>query len=1421
MTPAHFTEATTPIKRIKRPKYNLMKQVTSRRMLWLSVCLFFISLNLTAQCACPGSCANGINDVDQSSTPELFCSVGYLCSEGILDDDDGNFQPTENIIREDLAKILFISLYGDEMTTTVADSFPTPFADLQGSWIEYYKYAKAMSYLEYGDGISVFDRDFYLYRPGDPVLRREMAKAVVEAYNLPLSTNTTPYFTDVSQGDPGFVYVQTLRDNNLVMSSATFNPTALTTRAEAFLIIYRATCNANIATPAEADYFKPGNYHPFNLNNKPSLSDANFDAYSKTSFSIPGRNIPLVFAHNYNSHLTELPEALFPVCPLGRGWSHTYNSYIVRLPGYQNQFNNIADRYVVFWPGGSMYDFTLNGTNGVPTTRGVYDNITATSTRITIRKKNQMVYVFEKPSADSQLPFTLRSIKDRNNNTVSLSYQGTNLTTVTGTAGRTLTFAYDNSSGRSLLASVTDPLGRVVSFMSNTNTKDLIQYTDAENKVTSYGYEPGMNMRHLLTNITLPNGNTIDNQYEDRKLQSTRTNNSTTGQSINTTVDFNLKGGVYAGTTSMMTVDDGNSPPRQYMYDMNGQSNLMSMVTPTNTINQVMYGDNGNPNLPTMVEVDQIQSEYLYDNMGNVRRITQPEGVVHNFTYTSLNDINVYTNPRGFDTDFNYNGSGNLTQIISPIGTTVMAYNSAGQPTSITNPEGIAVTFGYNQYGNQNQVTAPGNITSTAVYDLVSRLESSTNPNGQTTQYDYDARDFITKTTDALTHETQFRYDDNGNMVEIENAKGGVTTLGYDDNDFLTSESFGGFTKQYEYDDEGKLTTLTKPDGTVLNYDYDPNTGNLEDDDYATYTYDGRNRLRTVTKDGKAITYGYDQLNRIISISYDGETVGYGYDANSNVTTLTYPGSLTVTYTYDAKDRLSSVTDWNSQTTTYTYLDDDRLNTIVYPNGIATEYEYDDAGRMEKLIHYKSGVPWIRYVFGLDQLGNHLSETEIDEPFGQPTVSTENCTYTYNGVNRITSITGDMGTNIGFTFDDNGNTLTKGSTTYAWDEHDMLTNYTSATLNAQYQYDGLGNRRVATRNNITTNYTLDILGMSRVLIEKDAGGTARNYYVYGLGLISRVKPSGDTRYYTFDFRGSTVAMTDASQNITHSYNYEDFGALDEVVEEDFNAFRYVGMSGVEYEEESLQFMRARYYDAEIGRFLSEDPIWSTNLFPYAGNNPITNFDPDGLFNKEIFNDGLEGLGTSVVSLGISLSLAPPTMGSSLAYGIVSSGYGFGIGIGKIASSLFASPDDAELARRTKALPTTLTGLGVSIIAVVATQEEESFYEYGVYGDLGESAFNFIGATATSVTNIFDESVTLLRSGKETVAALIDAKSILDSHKSINSIDSDSGNPAKSLNVSVSQNPGVGITPTRAHLIRTKIQSYIIQKRGAAALIPRK
>lgn len=58
------------------------------------------------------------------------------------------------------------------------------------------------------------------------------------------------------------------------------------------------------------------------------------------------------------------------------------------------------------------------------------------------------------------------------------------------------------------------------------------------------------------------------------------------------------------------------------------------------------------------------------------------------------------------------------------------------------------------------------------------------------------------------------------------------------------------------------------------------------------------------------------------------------------------------------------------------------------------------------------------------------------------------------------------------------------------------------------------------------------------------------------------------------------------------------------------------MAGQQYDQGSeLYCMRARYYDPELGRFLSEDPIGISgglNLYAYAGNDPVNVADPSGM-----------------------------------------------------------------------------------------------------------------------------------------------------------------------------------------------------------------
>jgi len=110
-------------------------------------------------------------------------------------------------------------------------------------------------------------------------------------------------------------------------------------------------------------------------------------------------------------------------------------------------------------------------------------------------------------------------------------------------------------------------------------------------------------------------------------------------------------------------------------------------------------------------------------------------------------------------------------------------------------------------------------------------------------------------------------------------------------------------------------------------------------------------------------------------------------------------------------------------------------------------------------------------------------------------------------------------------------------------------------------------------------------------------------------------PSG--RYcYHFNGTASTIAITDMNQNLVNSYAYDPFGQILAQQETIPQPFMYVGQYGVMAEPNGLYYMRARYYDPNVGRFISEDPLGfgggDVNLYAYVQNNPVNRVDPRGL-----------------------------------------------------------------------------------------------------------------------------------------------------------------------------------------------------------------
>ena len=150
--------------------------------------------------------------------------------------------------------------------------------------------------------------------------------------------------------------------------------------------------------------------------------------------------------------------------------------------------------------------------------------------------------------------------------------------------------------------------------------------------------------------------------------------------------------------------------------------------------------------------------------------------------------------------------------------------------------------------------------------------------------------------------------------------------------------------------------------------------------------------------------------------------------------------------------------------------------------------------------------------------------------------------------------------------------------------------------------------------------------LSQVLV-KETDDTV-TYYTYGNGLIAQEKVEKTEKHtseylvYHYNNVGSTVAVTDEKGAIKHTYSYTPYG---ELIRGKYGEVDYLynGQYGVTSDANGLYYMRARYYNIDIKRFINQDILTgsidsskSLNRYAYVEGNPISYLDPFGLKKQE-------------------------------------------------------------------------------------------------------------------------------------------------------------------------------------------------------------
>ncbi|MDJ0836543.1 MAG: RHS repeat-associated core domain-containing protein [Acidobacteriota bacterium] len=642
---------------------------------------------------------------------------------------------------------------------------------------------------------------------------------------------------------------------------------------------------------------------------------------------------------------------------------------------------------------------------------------------------------------------------------------------------------------------------------------------------------------------------------------------------------------------------------------------------------------------------------YSYDALNRRVQTTYPDGTTTATTYNAQGLVEVTTNGRGHRRTKTYDLAGNRIALEDEEGfVTTYGYDAAGQLTHITNALGHTTRFEYNETGQRTvTIFADGTRVITS-WDALGRpdftedqlayrtwftylpedeLESVTDPAGAQTRYGYDEQGYQTVLTDALGRQTRFGLDEVGRMTSRTLPLGQRESMGYDaaGNMVLTTD-FNAQNRTYQYDARNRQTARIRHDNAEIS---------------TTYTATGKRE--TVTDQRGTTRYSYDLMDRLMSIEYPGgDWIAYGYDEVGNRIEMQTPYGTT-RYSYTPRHQIETVTDPSGGITRYAYDEVGNVVWTAYPSGVQTTTDYDALNRVVSITtHGPTGDLLESWNYELDETGRRtavvsdtgrrvdytydstyrlIQERVTDPIFGDRLFTHDydaNGNRTSRGIDGVTTLydydANDRliaAGNTSFTYDHNGNTLSQSKdgqvTTYQYDPENRLIEATTPNDVLSFVYDADGIRVSRTDNQGTTDYLIDPNRDYAEVIAEMRGQSAVQI-TFGTDLIAR----GQTTYLT-DAHGNTTALTDAAGTATHQYRYEAYG--DVLAGAPVTPYLF---TGEQYDEGlGLTYLRARYYNPEVGRFHTMDswpgdttnPI-TLNKYLYANADPVNGFDPSGL-----------------------------------------------------------------------------------------------------------------------------------------------------------------------------------------------------------------
>ncbi|MCP1307952.1 RHS repeat domain-containing protein [Paenibacillus tyrfis] len=814
---------------------------------------------------------------------------------------------------------------------------------------------------------------------------------------------------------------------------------------------------------------------------------------------------------------------------------------------------------------------------------------------------------------------------------------------------------------------------------------NVLTQTNPDNATITYTYHP---TTHWLESVTQP-VNAYLSRYthyvrDDQKgsvLQVTDKDNNANGA---LRAQVNVGYDAFGNATTVTLKDDARNIVinKEYgpAYNQGFVTKLWSTVTDVDgagsTIEQKAEYNKTTGKITRYIDGKNHATSYLYDKLGRVKEATFQDGSKVTMSYddannkiTSVDQTGVTSfvqwNALGMKTSEGTVGSGTTSYGYDPYGrlswsrdalsnATTYGYDAWNRSIRTTYPDGSASGVEYDDVNRTATTTdAEGNKTketydllgrvtkkewlkqtgtvplSSNAYDFAGNVTSNVDGNNNTTSYAYDLFNRLVSVTNAKSETTKYSYNMAGKLIQMEYADGNKIQKQYDELGRLIRKIDAlGQNERYYYDVNGNVKTYIDRKGQTTSYGYnvrDQLTSSVTGSETVSYEYDTAGR-RTAMQDGTGRTqYGYNNVGQLDAVTYpDGKKVLYVYDPQGNRTQMTDPFGYVIAYGYDNRNRLKGVgpamADWDAS---YDYKKNSLLSNVTQRNGIAWSYTFDGANLMN-LSQTRYGAPVNSYGYTYDNNGNQTSKNE----------NGQGNTFSYDKLDRIEK---SSQFNEAYTYDTRGNRQTMQSSKsidmsgagYRYDDRNRLAQVTTDDgKNVSYRYNGDGMLYERTENGQTTRYYYDGANMIAEGTVSNGTVTMKARYIRGgSGLVARQDASGTKTFYLHNGHGDVVGLADGNGNVINRYTYDIWGNPLSTSEQVPQPFRYSG----EFWDSStnLQYLRARWYDPSVGRFINEDtyegdianPL-SLNLYTYVLNNPLKYVDPTGHVEMEM------GIGSS-------------------------------------------------------------------------------------------------------------------------------------------------------------------------------------------------